>query len=66
MRPAGVIFSSIRSVAHCGFSGTDKTWLHVSTTNYFDDGYEFTSLCFGFKGTPVSPPDTGVRKECAG
>jgi hypothetical protein len=66
MRPASAIFGSIRSAAHCALSGTDKTWLHVSTITYFSDGYGYTSLCFGFKGIFDSPLFTGIRAECGG
>jgi hypothetical protein len=65
-RPAGRLAGSIRSAVACGYEGTDKTWLHVSTTNEWSSGYEYTSVCFGYKGEFSSPPFTGIRAECGG
>jgi hypothetical protein len=64
--PAGRLSGSIRSAPTCGDRGIDKNWLHVSTTFYIGLSFDYTSVCFGFRGTFQSPPDTGVRAECGG
>jgi hypothetical protein len=66
LRPAGPLANSIRKVSDCARNGVDKTWLHVSTTQYIDGSHFYFSMCFGFKGAYHSPPGTGVRAECGG
>jgi hypothetical protein len=39
---------SIRISNLCAFNGRDKNWLHVSTTSYNDEGYQYVSMCFGY------------------
>jgi hypothetical protein len=65
------VYGSIRDSYACGFLGTHKTWLHVSTTSYNSGGAGGTgvsirSVCFGFRGSYYSPPYTGIRAECGG
>ena len=64
--PAAADADSIRSAIACGANGSHPTWTHVSTTWYTGEGYEYTSLCFGFKGILYSPPFTGMRAVCGG
>jgi hypothetical protein len=65
-RPAASHTGSIRIANLCGYYGTDKNWEHVSTTSYNDEGYQYLSMCFGYRGAYESPPYTGVRAECGG
>jgi len=63
----GRSYGSIRYTSNCGEYGTDKTWLHVSTTDYYTTYYwQVVSLCFGYFGLWNSPPDVGIRAECGG
>jgi hypothetical protein len=66
IRPAGRYAGSIREASNCGERGIDKAWLHVSTTSYGDLVTLYVSDCFGFKGTWLSPPNTGINAECGG
>jgi hypothetical protein len=68
IHPAAKYDGSIRYASDCGNRGIDKNWLHISVTSYSggEDLATYLSDCFGYAGTWLYPPRSGIRAECGG